>query len=207
MIQLKYKNWDEVSIDKYEEILQASEQQDDLARTVGILASLTDQTVEDIENMNIEEMSLLVKQTGWVNSFDFPKDSKPKTVKIQGEEYTVTNKVSDMSVAQYADFQAYFGKTDKMEVLLSIFIIPKGHKYAEGYDIEELQEKIRKNISIVDSNSIIYFFLKSSLTSFTNTVTSLEKELKRAKQTEKKKEILEKIETIQERIQAIRGWH
>ena len=194
MIQLKYKNWDEVSIDKYEEILQASEQQDDLARTVGILASLTDQTVEDIENMNIEEMSILVKQTGWVNSFDFPKDSKPKTVK-------------DMSVAQYADFQAYFGKTDKMEVLLSIFIIPKGHKYAEGYDIEELQEKIRKNISIVDSNSIIYFFLKSSLTSFANTVTSLEKELKRAKQTEKKKEILEKIETIQQRIQDIRGWH
>jgi hypothetical protein len=205
MIRLKYNSWDDVSIEKYEQLLKASDCEDDLQRTINILAVLTDEKPQDIENINLEELNTLTRNTKWVNEFDFDKSDKPKTFKMEGIEYNVTRRVPDMTVAQYADFQAYFGKTTDMEILLSIFVIPKGHKYGEGYDMEDLQRSLKKHMPITTANSIIYFFLKGSLNSLHNTLISLESQLKQARNLTKKKEIQEKIDTAMSQIQTIRG--
>lgn len=205
MIRLRYNSWDEVSIEKYEELLKASDVEDDLQRTINILAVLTDEKPQDIENINLEELNALTRNTKWVNEFDFNKSDKPKTFKMEGIEYNVTRRVPDMTVAQYADFQAYFGKTTDMEILLSIFVIPKGHKYGEGYDMEDLQRSLRKFMPITTANSIIYFFLKGSLNLLSSTLISLESQLKQARNLTKKKEIQEKIDTAMSQIQTIRG--
>lgn len=205
MIRLKYNSWDEVSIEKYEELLKASDVEDDLQRTINILAVLTDEKPQDIENINLEELNALTRNTKWVNEFDFDKSDKPKAFKMEGIEYNVTRRVPDMTVAQYADFQAYFGKTTDMEILLSIFVIPKGHKYGEGYDMEDLQRSLRKFMPITTANSIIYFFLKGSLNLLSSTLISLESQLKQARNLTKKKEIQEKIDTAMSQIQTIRG--
>lgn len=205
MIKLRYNSWDEVSIEKYEELLKASDVEDDLQRTINILAVLTDEKPQDIENINLEELNTLTRNTKWVNEFDFDKSDKPKTFKMEGIEYNVTRRVPDMTVAQYADFQAYFGKTTDMEILLSIFVIPKGHKYGEGYDMEDLQRSLKKHMPITTANSIIYFFLKGSLNLLNSTLTSLESQLKQARNLTKKKEIQEKIDTAMSQIQTIRG--
>lgn len=205
MIRLRYNSWDEVSIEKYEELLKASDVEDDLQRTINILAVLTGEKPQDIENINLEELNALTRNTKWVNEFDFNKSDKPKTFKMEGIEYNVTRRVPDMTVAQYADFQAYFGKTTDMEILLSIFVIPKGHKYGEGYDMEDLQRSLRKFMPITTANSIIYFFLKGSLNLLSSTLISLESQLKQARNLTKKKEIQEKIDTAMSQIQTIRG--
>lgn len=205
MIQLKYNKWDDVSIEKYEQLLKASDCEDDLQRTINILAVLTDSTPQEIENINLEELNNLTKGTKWVNEFDFDKSDKPKTFKMEGIEYNVTRRVPDMTVAQYADFQAYFGKTTEMEILLSIFVIPKGHKYGEGYDMEDLQRSLKKHMPITTANSIIYFFLRGSLSSFNSTLISLEKDLKKAKTESQKTEIQEEIDKALTEIQTIRG--
>lgn len=205
MIKLRYNSWDEVSIEKYEELLKASDVEDDLQRTINILAVLTDEKPQDIENINLEELNTLTRNTKWVNEFDFDKSDKPKTFKMEGIEYNVTRRVPDMTVAQYADFQAYFGKTTDMEILLSIFVIPKGHKYGEGYDMEDLQRSLKKHMPITTANSIIYFFLKGSLNLLNSTLISLESQLEQARNLTKKKEIQEKIDTAMSQIQTIRG--
>ena len=44
--------------------------------------------------------------------------------------------------------------------LVSVFLIPEGHKYNTGYDIIELQDDIRNTLCVADASSLLAFFLR-----------------------------------------------
>lgn len=206
---IKYNKWDDVSIQVYEEICDATSIENEVERTIATIAVLCDTTIEEVEKLPLIEMNRLVREASWINGFDFDKKHKPKVITTPSFSCDVTNKVEDMTVAQYADFQAIFG-SGVMQDILSVFLIPTGKEYGDGYDIEELREEIYKNVSITQAQSIIYFFVQSSLSSFRTTLTSLEKDLKKEKKKEKKMETRARIQTIQQNIQKMKdilGWH
>lgn len=75
--------------------------------------------------------------------------------------YKVYKKMNQLSIAQFIDLQMSINKVEtNPEYMLSVFIVPEGHKYNDGYDADEHVKWIRNNVPVAYSNYIINFFLK-----------------------------------------------
>lgn len=199
-MELKYRNWNQVPISAYKKIKDASEIEDVTEREVALIAALCDASEEEVWSLSVNEVGSLAKQTNWVWDFSYDQNHKVKSLKIGGEIYEINYEVGKMSIAAYIDFQNYFkDRENNMGLLLTTFILPKGHKYGEGYDPAELAKVFEDNVSITSYNNIYHFFLKASLDSIKATAIYLAliaKETERLTGKALPKEIQEKMEKI-----------
>ena len=161
--------WSDVTIAEYERIVDIINRTDDeIERLTGVISVLSGIDEDEIADMPIAEIARIGQKLDFLNSFDFNKNATYKSLVIDGE--TLVLAVKDMSVAQYVDFQAtWSADTKDLARIISICYVPKGKKYNQDYDIEELIKKIRNNVSIDKANSIGFFLLKklNGLTNFT----------------------------------------
>ena len=166
-MNLIYHKWDEVPISVYKEIRDVIEGEgDDMNKTVSLLAILCGTDESSVWDLTLPEISTLGKSIDWVWKFDFNKEKKSHKLKVAGSDYVINYDVSKMSVAAYVDFQQYFKDRDRyMGAVLTTFVLPKGKKYAEDYDCAELAKKFESEIPITTYNTLMYFFLLTSLNS------------------------------------------
>ena len=161
--------WSDVTIAEYERIVDIINRTDDeIERLTGVISVLSGVDEDEIADMPIADIARIGQKLDFLNSFDFNKNATYKSLVIDGE--TLVLSVKDMSVAQYVDFQAtWSAETKDLARIISICYVPKGKTYNKDYDIEELIEKIRNNVSIDKANSIGFFLLKklNGLTNFT----------------------------------------
>lgn len=161
--------WSDITIAEYERIVYIINCTDDeIERLTGVISVLSGVDEDEIADMPIAEIAKIGQKLDFLNSFDFNKNATYKTLVIDGE--TLVLAVKDMSVAQYVDFQATWSAESKdLARIISICYVPKGKIYNKDYDIEELIDKIRNNVSIDKANSIAFFLLKrfAKLTNFT----------------------------------------
>lgn len=161
--------WSDITIAEYERIVDIIKGTDDeIERLTGVISVLSGVDEDDIEDMPIAEIARIGQKLDFLNSFTFNKNATYKSLVIDGE--TLVLAVKDMTVAQYVDFQAtWSAETKDLARIISICYVPKGKKYNQDYDIEELIDKIRNNVSIDKANSIGFFLLKrfAKLTNFT----------------------------------------
>lgn len=161
--------WSDITIAEYERIVYIINCTDDeIERLTGVISVLSGVDEDEIADMPIAEIARIGQKLDFLNSFDFNKNATYKSLVIDGE--TLVLAVKDMSVAQYVDFQAtWSAETKDLARIISICYVPKGKKYNQDYDIEELIKKIRNNVSIDKANSIGFFLLKklNGLTNFT----------------------------------------
>lgn len=164
-MELKYKNWKEISVNTFKKlqanINNAEEDGDNmlnnLNKEIAMLAVLCDVDEDDIANLTQNEFSKLLTQTNFLA--DMPKVKVTDKYRINGADYQVFLSLKQMTVSQYIDFQTFYADTEKYFCeLLACFLIPKGKKYGEGYDIDVVVRDIGEHLSIVDANSILFFF-------------------------------------------------
>lgn len=103
------------------------------------------------------------------------------------EKYDFDLNLTNISVAQFVDYQNYIKETPiRYEKILSCFVIPKGHEYNDGYSLKEVQEDILNwQFAIVKKMG---FFFSKQLQLFVTIFLSYLKE--ETKGTEKEKEII-----------------
>ena len=108
-----------------------------------------------------------------------PQDLTVNTVKINGHSYVFDGLLGHISAAQYMDYNNWL-KVDSELKSFSCFFIPKGHKYNDGYDMEEVFKDLEDfPIPILYSAT---FFFKRQLELFIKIFQrSLEKSLKKVK--------------------------
>lgn len=199
-MELKYKNWKEISINTFNELKNIDYNKEEgilgeLEANVELLSILCDVEDEVISNLSTTEFHNLLMQTEFLK--EMPKVKVEDTYIINGTKYKLFLSLKQMSVAQYVDFQTYFKDQQKyFRELLSVFLIPKGMKYGEGYNIDDTINDIGEYLSIVDANSILFFFaiLFQSLTKVI--LNSSIKEMKKLKKKMTNKEEIEKLETV-----------
>lgn len=165
-MEVKYKDWKEISIELYKKITEAqNEDVDIMTKEVMILAMLCECSEDDIWNLDINKVGELKSQLQFLGDFDFNKNKKYKSVKVGGIECDVCTDLNTFTYAQYVDFQNFYPQDGCIAQLLSTIIIPKGNKYNDGYDIADLIQKIEKTVDIVTANEICFFFLKKYVNS------------------------------------------
>ena len=84
---------------------------------------------------------------------------------MNGTTYNSSFDLTRVSVAQFIDYQNYAKEKEiRYEKILSVFVIPKGHEYNDGYSLKEVQEDILNwQFAIVKK---ISFFFATQLTTF-----------------------------------------
>ena len=200
-MELKYKNWKEISINtfkKLQNVISDVPVTDDatlnnINSNIAMLSVLCDVDEDAIASLSTSEYIRLVNDSNFLS--DMPKVKITDTYVINGKVYKVFLSLKNMSVAQYIDFQTFYKEYDKYtRELLACFLIPEGKRYGEDYDIAEVITDIGEHLSIVDANSILFFFviLYQSLTK--TTLNCSIKDMKKMMRKEKNKEQRMKME-------------
>lgn len=200
-------SWRDVTINEYFDFRDKLESaSSDYEKEIIKIAFVNGFKEEDVWNMTIADVKRYQKNTFWLNDFEISKDVKFKNIKIEDEVYKINPDMQNFSVAQYIDFQNFFPKrtqkTNYIGNILACFIVPKGKKYGEGYDVAQLVNKINDNVDILTSNEIIFFFLKRYLFSIKVMLTFFKYQMKILKIIGKKKH-REKIKWIEEKVKEL----
>lgn len=168
-MKLKYNSTGELPLSKYLKTLEIFNDtyMSDLDKNIEILAIYTDTSVDDILKLRPEEVGVHLADMSNVISSYKPSNSKhPKNIKINDQVYNVNYNIGKLNMAQYIDFQQTIVNKNYLEnlpALLSIFIIPKGHKYNDDYDILELRNILENNMTLDEALSIVFFLKTKSI--------------------------------------------
>lgn len=189
-------NYNDLTIEKYLEVKEILEYGfDEYETQVKLISVLADLDEDAVGNLS------LVGFKRYNQKLEFLLNEPPKRMvadkyKLGGYEFNTMTNIQDMTVSQFIDYQTFVKDPDRYLVeLLSVFLIPKGKKYNDGYDIIDVQRVIRSNISIVDAMSLSAFFLLLYQSLTKAILTSLTKKLKRMKRKMKTQEEIQKMET------------
>lgn len=202
-MELKYNNWNDITVNVFERLkaikIESNDILDELNTNISILSVLCDVDEDTIANLEVGEFNRLLNQTSFLA--EMPKAKIQDKYVINGKQYEVHLAINQMSMAQYIDFQTFCKEKDKyMKNIIACFLIPKGKKYGEGYEIEDVLKDIG-DMSIVNAHSIMFFFIISfralTKTMLTYLVKKMRKEMKKEKNIEivnKMKEAISQIE-------------
>ena len=189
-------NYNDLTVGKYQEIMVVLKGKvvDEYATNIQLVSILSDMSEDDVLNLGLSEYKVLNQKLSFL-LVEPPKRMIANMYKIGGFELETMLDVRKMTVAQYVDYQTFVKDVDKYLIeMLSVFLVPKGMKYNEGYDIVEVQRAIRDNLSIVDAMSLSAFFLLWSQSLIKATLTYLTKQMKKMKRTMKKPMEIQKME-------------
>ncbi len=173
-----------------------------------IIAILADMPEEDILNLSLTEYNKMVAKTAFLTTQQKEMKNPPRTIKVNGREYDVVRSVKEFTTGQYIDYQSYIKDPEKIEEnldkMMTIFLIPKGKKYSNGYDIEEVL-KDAQDISVETVIGLSRFFFQQLQSSISNTLTYLEWMMKRMSKREKNKEQKMKMEKVREELLTLKS--
>ena len=187
-MKLKFDNWKKITIEIYDKLkalkTDVNTEEEIIEVNVQMLSILCDVDENDILNLGLDEFQELIYKSEFLK--DIPKVNLNDEYNINGVVYCVHRNLRTLTTAQYIDFQTlYKDKEVKLKNLLACFLIPKGKKYGEDYDVLEVADEIYKHMSIVDANSVMFFFTLQYQVLIKVMLTSSIKYLKRMMKKEK----------------------
>ena len=148
----KQMTWYDVTLYQFEKLQDLMKIDNEEERLFAIAELLLG---EEVTNLPISEFVIATKQLSFLSD-EIEHKIPPKNLELNGRKYTIDCLLGRVSTAQYIDFQNHL-KGNDIAVTLSVFIIPKGHKYNDGYDMLQVIDDI-KSIPIPIINSISFFF-------------------------------------------------
>ena len=165
-MKLKYNDYSNLPIGKYYEILDICESDlSKIEKDLAVIAVLLDVTEDEVYKLKPEEVYELQQQLKFLSKPAKDAKKKFKKLKIADKTYKIVSKLDELNIGQYVDFQFNWNKDylTNLPQILSIFLIPEGCKYNEGYDIVEVQQAIKDNLSIEAALNIAFFLRRKSV--------------------------------------------
>lgn len=150
-------NWKNVTLQQWKQLEEISnkEYEDDILKTADVIRIMT-----GIENPMVLTPNEFQK---YVKELDFLQEQIPETklcnnYTINGTKYNFDGNCFSMSMSQLMDWRA-FSTTEHIDYAscLSVFLVPEGHKYNDGYDMDKTIEDI-DSLPITDVIKIYSFF-------------------------------------------------
>lgn len=134
------------------------EQQDLVMHEIQILYD------RDPYRMTLPEFKKAVESLTFMSK-EMPKMKVRDSYMLNGNKYNLHKELSDFKVAHYVDYQMIMQNKKGIEnypQFIALFLIPDGHDYNDGYNMQTAVNDIRNYLSIADATSIAGFFLRSS---------------------------------------------
>lgn len=125
--------WANITYRQLLDIREASNIEDENERVYAIMEAVFSESVLDLD---LKNFALKCKEIEFLQK-EIPNDLHVKDIKVNGREYYFDGLLGNITTAQYIDFQNYQKNNDEYKTF-SVFIIPKGHKYNDGYDMDQV---------------------------------------------------------------------
>lgn len=200
-------NYRKLPIGKYNEIVKLCETEmdevDRKVRIVGILTGLTDDEVLALPLTDFTECCAKAK------FIDLPCPetlipSVSKSYPVGGFNLVPVTDMRKVTTAQYIDFLSFSkDKEHNIVEMLSCFLVPKGMDYNEGYDILDVHNAIKEEMSVAEVLALLAFFFGSWTRSIHSTLSSSERMARRVKDKEKRQKIMERIAELRSTISGV----
>lgn len=201
MKQLLYNSFAALPLGLYLDILavNADGDRDEVDRQAATLALLTGASERDILNLPIQEYSGLAAAARFLGEQPAIPSRIAASYVCGPFRLKPTADFRRITAAQYIDFQTFAPEGEARFVeLLSVFLVPEGKAYNDGYDVLEVQAALRADLSVLDALALSAFFLTRFARSIRATITSLRRRVKR----EGNPERLARMETLLRDLQA-----
>lgn len=134
----KQMSWNDITYRQLQLLNTASEIQDETEKMVAVMQAVFG---DDVIELPLAEYSKKASELSFLNE-KIPTSIKIKNVKVNNREYYFDGMLGNISTAQYIDFQKYLQNKDEVKSF-SVFFIPKGHKYNDGYDMLQVFDDIQ----------------------------------------------------------------
>lgn len=193
--------WKDITIEKFDRIKELEGENlgeiDLIASTIAILDGVS---VEEVENIPYAILLLKARQLRFLQSEPVPSLVKT-SYELGGKKYIPTLNPEKITTAQYIDFQVKAADAPgDLAGIISIFLIPEGHKYNEDYTSEEVRKAVYKFMSIEDAIGISAFFFELWKRSIRRLLRQTKRQyrqlIRKKNQTETEKELLLTLENL-----------
>lgn len=194
-------NYRNLPIGKYLEILELSQDEsvDALEQQVKTISILTGMTEDYILALPIMQYKELARKTKFLENGYDGKLQVAKSYGLAGMELIPVKDFAKITTAQYVDFQNLSKEGDKYLVeTLSTLLIPKGKKYMDGYEIEDVRQAIRENLSVADVLSLSAFFLTKFVKSIKDFQTYSIREIQKIPNREMREKLMKQMQEAME---------
>ena len=191
-------SWDNITGEKYYEILDILDSsREDIDKQVAICAVIEDIDEDEILSLPVAESAAKFSNLSFLNNFTLTKYENLRSVRIGDTQCNVVRNIGDINTSQFIDWQMFIKQPlrESYDKLLSIFLIPDGHKYNEGYDIASLQKDIRTQLSWPGVQSLLNFFLNRYLLSLEGTQLYLQRQIAKTKNEKLKEDLKQQLMT------------
>ena len=202
------ESYKDLTIKKYQEIREIlKEDGGELNIQSRIIACMMDVDVDTVLSLSLTKYNELVQKSAFLMSKPEVHDNVPSKIVINGKEYVLCKNVNKLTASQYIDYQTYIADKDNEKYLANIiacFLVPKGMKYADGYDVLEVANELSEHLSIQTAMDICFFFRKKYLNSIKYTLTYLDLRLRMMKFRTKNPEVRERMKKAMEMMKEYR---
>lgn len=189
------KDWSDVTLSTWMRMNEITARENEIERIVGFVALFNEMTEDEVLALPLDKFKEYMAQMGWMNT---PPDiEQPKQeYTINGKTYVLTMNFHKLTTAQYIDFQSYT-KSEDYSQMLSVFLIPKGKKYGDGYDVFEVQQDL-KQMPVQEVLGLMGFFIilyrswSRALLKYSSRI------LRKAAKREKNPELMETVTKMEE---------
>lgn len=150
----KKMTWNDVTYRQFgqlQELLKIENDEEKLIQIVQLFFG------EDVIDLPLNEFMLKTKELDFLDT-PIPSNVPPKKVAINGKKYYLDCLLGNITTAQYVDYTNH-SKTNDINKMLSVFFIPEGHKYNDGYDMEEVFNDIN-DLPVTVVNDTAFFLGK-----------------------------------------------
>lgn len=144
--------WYDVKLYQFNELQNIIKIEDETERVIAMAQLFWG---DDVIDLPLKDFNDKVRELEFLNE-ELPTQVPPKKVEINGNKYFVDCLLGNITTAQYIDFTNH-SETGDMSKILSVFIVPEGHKYNDGYDMLKVMDDI-KSMPIPIVNNIAFFF-------------------------------------------------
>lgn len=179
-------NYTSLTVGKYEALLRAraDHEGDTNELNLHVLSILSDMTVDELLDLKVPEFRAMMDRAGFLCTAPRPSEVA-RQYRFGDLTLVPVTDIRKMTAAQYIDFQNFSNAGEGRQAeLLSCFLVPKGMKYNDGYDILEVQQAIRDFMPVTAALGLLAFFLRRLHRSTINTLRSSVKKMPKNPQTE-----------------------
>lgn len=201
-----YKGWNDMplSVWQKEQGILKDKDTDTVDKNVQLVALMYGISEDEAYNTELNEFSQMLDNISWLSNIPSVPSVAP-AYNLNGTTYIVTLNPNKVTTAQYIDFKSFDANDPStVHLILSTVMVPSGHSYNDGYEIETVQQDILDYLRVPHALSIVRFFFQyykglilSSLQSLTK---NLKKEARRTKDMEKRNKLQIQIAKTEELI-------
>ena len=193
-------NYKSLPLGKYLDICQVckDESLEEIDRQVKILSILSDMPEEEILHLPIPKYKEMVVASRFLEDVDKSRHKAARLYIVGDWQLVPTLDYRKMETAQYVDFQTFAPMVEThMAELLSCLLVPVGCRYNEGYDILEVQQALKDNLSVTDALSLSAFFLTRYRGLIKDSLNYCRQEIRTIKSESKRMQIGERIKSLE----------